>query len=357
MSRRLEESEAQSTNESKIKQGGKNGKYQHQDEPSLVTGGTGGMGSNMTGNRLTAMGSLGKSKVIQGVLSAKATLSTKAIRMALTSDSKVPICKVDPNGFFIPPNDPRYIAPTTQIVESSDVTFGDAQDSLDQIDAFLGAISTVGEVVGTFEVLAQFATFAAGFGQVASIASSAIAILGPLLGLTSQDDILLDAIVQGFKQINSRLNTIQFELRAGFLELALFIGDVAMDELASRLTAHQRAFNAYANATDETRSVYEPRWRAICNAPFLAPEDIFYDLYGYVCDKCTFASRKRADLFDKTQESNPISGQNFFKTFADFILRGMLQAMTLHSLCLAPVEGSCADHQSDAQWNDGVANM
>lgn len=54
--------------------------------------------------------------------------------IALTNSSKIPICRVDPNGFFIPPNDPRYNAPTTRVLESSEVTFEAAQDSLGDMD-------------------------------------------------------------------------------------------------------------------------------------------------------------------------------------------------------------------------------
>jgi hypothetical protein len=274
-----------------------------------------------------------------------------------TRDSKIPICKVDANGFFISGNDPRYIAPATVIVESSEITFGDAEDTLGNIDNYLSGISTGAEALGSLEALSKFQSYISGFGQVAAVANTAIAILGPLFGLKSQDDILFEAITEGFRQVNSRLDTIQFEMRAGFLDVSILIGDVALDELASRLTAHQRAFNTYANATGATRSLYEPRWRAICNAPFLSPEDLFYDLYGYVCESCTFASRKRADLLTKAEESNPISGSRFFDTFAYFMLRGMAQATSLHSLCLPPVEGACADRASDSQWNDGIATM
>ncbi len=276
--------------------------------------------------------------------------------ITLTNSSKIPICKVDPNGFFIPPNDPRYTAPTTRVLESSEVTFEDAQDALGDIDNYLGAVAVADEI-GVLEQLAKFSSFAAAIGPAAAIAGSAVAILGPMLGLKSQDDILLDAIMTGFQQITSQLNTIQFELRAGFLELAVLIGDVALDELASRLTAHQRAFNAFVNATDATQSLYETRWRAVCNTPLLTPEDLFYDLYGYVCDKCTFGSRKRADFYDKALKSNPNSGSTFLSAFANFMLRGMSQALTLHSLCPPITEGSCADRAIDAQWSDGVRKM
>jgi hypothetical protein len=285
------------------------------------------------------------------------TVPSSPTLLGRANSSNIPICKVDPEFFFIPANDPRYTAPDTTEKTSAEVTFEAADATLTTIDDSLTAIADVGEVVGGIEKLASFAKVAAGIGSAAIVLNVAVNVLGPMFGLKSQDDVILEAITEGFKKLNDRLDTIQFELRAGFLELALFIADVALDEFASRLTAQQRAFNAYANATDATRPLHEPKWRGVCNEPFFTPEDIFYDLYGFVCSNCSFASRKRADFYDKAKEKNPMSGSNFFDTFADFMLRGMLQALTLHTLCLPPVEGSCVDRSIDPTWQTGIATM
>lgn len=277
----------------------------------------------------------------------------------LTNSSKIPICRVDPNGFFIPPNDPRYIAPTTQFRESSTITFTEAKDKLGDMEKGLGIISGVGGIsdLPVVEQLGKYRNVLAVLGPAATVLGSSLELLGPILGLQSQDDILLDVMKQGFQQVTSQLNTIQFQLKAGFLELTEFIADVALDEINSRLMAHQHAFNAYVNATYETRPIYEPKWRTVCNAPFLTPENLFYDLYGYVCDKCTFGIQKRADFYKQALESNPISSSNFFSAFANVMLRGMSQAMALHSMCPPPTEGSCADRPNDGQWTDGIKKM
>jgi hypothetical protein len=160
-----------------------------------------------------------------------------------------------------------------------------------------------------------------------------------------------------FEVVNERLTLIQIQLRRGFLELQEFIGDIALDELAADLDSTMRQLNQFMSATNETRVYYDASLRAYCNEPFHAPQDLFYNLYGYACSNCSFAPRKRADIRSVARRSNEISQANFLSSFGNFILFSMLNAMFLHSVCLPPIAGSCVDRSTDITWRNGTMDM
>jgi hypothetical protein len=157
--------------------------------------------------------------------------------------------------------------------------------------------------------------------------------------------------------VNERLTLIQIQLRRGFLELQEFIGDIALDELAADLDSTMRQLNQFISATNETRVYYDASLRAYCNEPFHAPQDLFYNLYGYACSNCSFAPRKRADIRSVARRNNEISQANFLSSFGNFILFSMFNAMFLHSVCLPPIAGSCVDRSTDITWQNGILNM
>jgi hypothetical protein len=139
--------------------------------------------------------------------------------------------------------------------------------------------------------------------------------------------------------------------------LAIQGGDVVLDELAADLDATFRAYRKYVNATTETRPFYDTAFRAFCNEPFHTPLDIFYNLYGNACTACTFASKKRVNLRELAAQQNRFSASQFMSRFGSFIVQSMANAMYLHSVCLAPIEGSCVDHSTDSLWLAEIDDM
>jgi hypothetical protein len=144
-------------------------------------------------------------------------------------NSTIPICRVDPKGFFIPPTDPRYVADDTTEVTTREITFGDGRASIDDAQAGLEGISTVAGTVG--DIFSKYSVAATAIGGATGALSVGFTFIGPLLGLKSQDDQILDGIQSGFKQLNSRLTDVQIQIRTGFQRLAQLISDVTLDEL------------------------------------------------------------------------------------------------------------------------------
>jgi len=274
-------------------------------------------------------------------------------------DSMIAVCRVDREGFYIPSNDPRFNSPDTVDVNTDAITFSEVSAELDTItDAFDGIATTIDLVGDLANLSGKFATIASAIGGGAAVLSAGFAILGPLFGLKSMDDVILEAIQEGFRQVNSRLLVIQLQIREGFLKVSELIGDVTLDELVSLLDSTGRVFNDYVNAKQANRAAFhEPRLRAVCNEPFKTPQDVFYNLYGYVCKECKWASRKRAKLAQIAKDQNELSERAFFDAFGSFILRSMAQAMFLHTVCLPPIEGACADLSADETWASGVMDM
>jgi hypothetical protein len=180
----------------------------------------------------------------------------------------------------------------------------------------------------------------------------ALNIIGPLTGFGGQstEDVTLEAVNDGFRVLNERLTDIQEQILQGFLEVSQLVGDIALDELSADLDSITRQFSNYIDADNATRPIYEATFRSFCNEPFHTPQDIFYNLYGYVCKSCAFAPRKLADIRAIYAKLNPISQANFRRDFGNFMIRSMLNAQILHELCLPPIDGSCVDRSTDAVW-------
>ena len=318
--------------------------------------GTEDSGNEDPSNSVTASPSM-PSMSSQPMLNAMATTLPLA---EFNNTSKIPLCQVDANGFYIPPNDPRSMDPNTVTRASDSITFEDVIATQDNINT---ALDGIGGLAGAGATL--FATYATSFATLAAagtVASMVINIAG--LGGPSKDDIILDRIQQGFEKLDEKLTMLQREIREGLLDLSILIGDIALDEISAALDSISRSFSDYANATSENREVlYGPRLRAVCNEPFKTPQDLFYNLYGYVCESCEFASRKRADLLDSaiTQSNNSTgpttSASTFLATFGNFILRSMTNAFLFHTMCPPPMAGSCIDHTNDMAWANGIQNM
>jgi hypothetical protein len=277
----------------------------------------------------------------------------------LTKSSLIPICKVNALGNFILVNDDRYNAPGTQVVtsetstfESTDTAFATVNQASADIRDAVGTVSTVETVSKSFRV--AFASFAAASGFLA-LGLNVLTSFG--VGGTTVEDAILEAVAEGFRQVNTRLTEIEIQIRRGFQDLALLVGDVALDELAASLDSTLRAYNDYTNATSTTRSSYEATFRASCNKPERTPQDIFYNLYGYACKTCLLASRKRANLLKVAAAEVPFSAFSFRRKFANFILPSMFNAIYLHSVCLPPVPGSCVDRSNDIVWLNGIKRM
>ena len=286
----------------------------------------------------------------------------------LTMDSTIALCMVDPEGFFIPSNDPRFNATNAVEIRAESITFDNATSAL---SIATDALSLISATAGVISQVAKFASVFGALGAAASFVSAGLTVFGPLFGLESSEDMLKTAMMDSFQQVNAKLTSVQIQIRQGFLDISLLVGDIALDELAARLDSATRAFNNLVNTTRNdtmagaltTRArnlaayYYEPRFRALCNEPYITPEDIFYNLYGYACLGCEYASRKRADLLSLAAQQNKISDQLFLERFGLFIMRGMANAMFLHTVCLPPVEGSCVDHSSDEVWESGIKEM
>jgi len=296
------------------------------------------------------------------------TLSEPTPEVMLTMDSTIALCMVDPEGFFIPSNDPRFTASNAVEIRAKSITFGNATSAL---SIATDALSLISATAGVISQVAKFASVFGALGAAASFVSAGLTVFGPLFGLKSSQALLKMAIMDSFQQVNDKLISVQIQIRQGFLDISLLIGDIALDELAARLDSAARAFNNLVNTTrndtmagalttrarDLAAYYYEPRFRALCNEPYMTPEDIFYGLYGYACLECEYASRKRADLLSLAAQQNKLSDQLFLERFGLFIMRGMANAMFLHTVCLPPVEGSCVDHSSDEVWERGITQM
>lgn len=304
--------------------------------------------------------------------STSTTTPSTSTPMNFTLSSRIPLCLVDSKGFSIPPNDPRSVDPETLTRSSQDVTFADVQATQDVISTALdlaagslgGAADAIvmfneGEAGKAVRMSLRWATSFFALSAIAGVASMAINLFG--VGGPSMDDILLETVQNGFQALDQKLNALQRDIREGLLDLSILIGDVTLDELASRLDIIARAYSDFVNATPENRAAkYGPRLRAVCNEPFKTPQDIFYDFYGYVCHTCEFASRKRADLLQLAVEKSSVgvtSGSEFMRIFGDFIQRSMSNAFFFHTVCLAPVDGSCLDQSLDSVWAVGIVNM
>jgi hypothetical protein len=293
---------------------------------------------------------------------------------ALTKASKVPLCLVDVNGFFIPLNDPRRIAPDVVTRSSDVITFDDVEAKQDTMNDAIGAIAGIAgpgadavytvAVGGSEKMLKMAQTYATSFFLLAA-AAPAIGLALNLAGVggPSESDILLEAVQTGFQRIDAKLNDLQRFIRDEVLEAKLLVGDVALDDLTSGLEVIGRSFTDYVNATAENRAaIYGPRLRAVCNEPFKTPYDICYGLYGYVCKTCDFGSRKRADLLqlavDKSaNEPGGASAVTFMGIFGNFTLRAMSTAMFYHGVCLPPIEGACVDRPTDLVWLERIGQM
>jgi hypothetical protein len=272
-----------------------------------------------------------------------------------TNSSLIPICRVDPTGFFIPPTDRRYVAADTKEITTREITFADGRAAIDDAKDGFEGISTLAGIGDTFEKFSRAASLISGGAGLLSVGFS---FIGPLLGMKSQQDQILDAIQSGFTQLNSRLTDVQIEIRTGFQRLAEVIRDVTLDDLAGQIDSTGRMFNNYVNASVTGRTqIYGPKFRAACNEPFKTPEDIFYNLYGYVCTECTFASRKRANFTEIAKKENKLSDTNFLLSFGNFILQGMIQSMFLHEVCLPPLDGSCTDKSTDETYKYTMEKM
>ena len=270
--------------------------------------------------------------------------------------STVALCRVDPMGLYIQSNNPRFLAEDTVEINTETITYEEVAATLRGVALQVEQVGEVAEGIAKF--LDSSKRVVALLGIAGPFLALGISIFGPLFGLKSSTDLILESLEEGFNQLNDQLVSVQLQLRRGFLEISSLISDVTLDELSSRLDTAGRAFNDYVRSTGTSRfQLYEPRFRAICNQPFQAPEDLFYDLYGYVCESCEFATRKRADLFSIAEEQNEISATRFFETFGGFMLRSMITAMSLHASCLPPIEGSCVDRTQDSIWKDGLLRM
>ncbi|KAI2496070.1 hypothetical protein MHU86_18442 [Fragilaria crotonensis] len=220
---------------------------------------------------------------------------------------------------------------------------------------FAGATADFGSKIA--KATAVLGKIGSGFAALGAAAVLTTSILGAVGVLESQESKNFNALRSGLVQINENVIAIQVQIKEAVLDLKAFIGDVALDELAADLDAIGRSYNDYIHAPTELRlSKYESQLRDVCNTAFRTPEDIFYNLYGYVCDACTYAPRKRTNLRTVAEEQ---SGNDvaFFEKFGNFFLQSMMQAMALRLLCIDPIGGTCADRSIDEVWNNNTITL
>lgn len=279
--------------------------------------------------------------------------------------SMIPICKLDPlgnNNTYLALNDPRYNDPdiTTKVSTNPDLTVASGTDAVEKISAalnVLAAIGGVGDLVTTSDptsdLVTTSATFFKGLGATGAIAGatlSALTVFGviPGSGPNSGPSPELLAISEVSRAMQAGFSDLQVEIRKQSKEVIKLLSDIALDELFSRLDAVGYAFNDYVAATPEERAaLYDANFRAACNDPITMPRNIFFILYGYMCEDCTHASRKRANLYKIAMDENDLSGTLFLNNHARPMLLMLAQAMFLHSVCLPPIQGSCVDKTAE----------
>jgi hypothetical protein len=274
--------------------------------------------------------------------------------------SFIPICKQDAFGKYVQWNDREYDSPNTKVVTSKSTTFASTDKNYKLVNQAAVDIKSITVSVVSLPTLSEtLKTSFARIGIAAGVLSLGLNLLGPLTGFGGQstDDAILKTVTEGFQQLNDRLTDLQEQIRTGFLDVSILVGDVVLDALASDLDATFRAYQNYVNATNETRPFYDSTFRAVCNAPFHTPQDVFYNLYGFACSNCTFASFKRVNLIALAAKQNRFSPPLFMSKFGNFIVQSMFNALYLHSVCLPPIEGSCVDHSTDKVWLAGVERM
>lgn len=245
---------------------------------------------------------------------------------------------------------------------ASTISVADGKNIMSGLKATTDSIVAAGQVAGISAALKEASEsvklLSAGLGAAGAAGVAVVSILGAVGVLQSQESINFQFLKNELSLINKNLVVIQKQIENGFLDLTEFIGDIALDQLASDLSSIGRALDNYVGAPIDLRlSTYEPHFRAVCNTPFRTPQDIFFDLYGYVCESCEFAPRKRTNLLEVSKKQNKLSDITFFSGFAVFFLQSMMQAISLHSLCIGKIEGTCADRSVDEIWKNNTRIM
>ena len=265
---------------------------------------------------------------------------------------------------YIRPNNWLFSSKRSKIIKS-DISITDAKSDLKYMGVAFEGVKAIGDIAdfrskltGVLALTEKMAKGVAAFGSVAIVATSLLGALG-VLG-ESQETKNFNALVGRLDQIKTQLNEIRDQINEGFLDLKGYLSDIVLDDLADNLDAIGRAYNDYIEAPMEFRlSKYEPKLRDVCNTAFRTPEDIFYNLYGYVCENCTYAPKKRADFYTiaKTQSKNNNDQNAFMQSFGNFFLQSMAQAIFLRALCPDSIEGTCTDRRYDRVWINGTKTM
>lgn len=307
------------------------------------------------------MGSAKSATAPQPIPAFPATTPQSTPEPPVASLSDIVICRALNNNpkFYVPSSDPRSADPkeTDPIFSSSGITREEANSQVSDVGESMGALGAAADSFGA--VFEGFQDFAGKLSLAGNAVALGVSVLGAFgVGGPSTEDLILEAIEEGFANMNARFTDIQLQMRQEFQEVRTLIGNVTLDELSSKLDTVGFALNDYIESSRTDREAeYELAFRTACNDPYTKPRDIFFDLYGYACEDCTYATRKRANIYGIIEESSELSGSKFSNSDGSFFIRGMAQAMFLHTVCLPPVPGACVDRAADPIFQKNLERM
>ena len=213
-----------------------------------------------------------------------------AIVPALNSTS-LPLCRRD-NLTKAPltKQDPRYFSSDAETIYSADNTFADVSDSsetmarvvsfatnaIGKARAKISKKQLVNEIViqgglGNPTNVKKLTNLSKGLAAL-SLAFSLAEAFGLFGSSPSDTEIILEAIQDGFRQLNERIDELDRVIQEGLLKITVFLSNLRLDEITDTLQSYSRAYRAinYNNASAiegivDFEALYFEQFRNVCN--------------------------------------------------------------------------------------------
>lgn len=216
------------------------------------------------------------------------------------------------------------------------------------------AADVADNLVGVIDALVTFESLSvnealSNFGGAMSVAGAAIGVV--TMFLPEQPSAELEAIIAGFKQVNTRLTALSAQMREGFAGVKELVVNLALDVEVNNLANARAAYYDYI--LSPTTLQYQSNFRSVCNDVGSGPRSIFHFFYSHGCSSCeagkdggwTGAASSQAIIELSKQDMHtgldPAADAKRFKAgFGRTALGAMAQTMFLY--------GACSHEENDA---------